>query len=336
MVWLGQSVDTSSICARYSDLRTSAFLTSLGCLIRKPSLAKSHFNENLRKTMGFQGPLMIDSGGFVLSKQEHPQWTAAKLGRFIETLDADVFVSLDVPPGLRDNPEERRRKIMKSAKNYKMLDTRFSQKTIMPVIHGRTESEIQLSVDRIVAIRSNPKWIGLGGIVPLLQHRKVSGLTIKPEKFVARALALIRASFPDSNIHVFGAGGPRTFPAVISLGANSADSIGWRQAAGFGVIFLPLKSQRTMRSITNIGTLGNLSGRADLDQIEQCRCPICHQQTLDKRLALLGHHFHFRAIHNAWTSVNQTKYWPRSLPALKNLVAGGNLGRPWAEACAVI
>ena len=270
----------------------------------------------------------------MLSKQDHPRWTVGKLGAFIESLDADVFVSLDVPPGLRDSLEDRRSKILRTVSNYKSLTVRFPRKNIMPVIHGRTEFEIQLSIERTKNIREKPSWVGLGGLVPLLQHRDVSGLTNKPEKFIARALNLIRASFPNSNIHVFGAGGPRTFPAVVSLGATSADSIGWRQAAGFGVIFLPLKSQRVVGPTKRVSSMHGTLDHADLEQIERCRCPICDQLSLDRRLLLLGQHFHFRAIHNAWTSVNQVKYWPRSLSALKKFVAEGNLGRSWGEAVA--
>jgi hypothetical protein len=116
----------------------------------------------------------------------------------------------------------------------------------MPVVHGRNLSEIDLSLKLIDKAQPQPKWIGLGGVVPLLQRRQVSEIP-NPEAFIIQAMANIQQAFPRSIIHVFGAGGMRTFPAMYALGAHSADSIGWRRAAGFGSIFLPLKSQRVVR-----------------------------------------------------------------------------------------
>jgi hypothetical protein len=83
------------------------------------------------------------------------------------------------------------------------------------------------------------KWIGLGGIVPLLKNRSFPGEISRmgAEAFIAIALREIRKTFPKSRVHAFGAGGTRTFPAVFAFGADSADSIGWRQAAGYWVNF---------------------------------------------------------------------------------------------------
>ena len=38
----------------------------------------------------------------------------------------------------------------------------------MPVIHGRTISEIDLSIDLVCKHEPNQRWVGFGGIVPLL------------------------------------------------------------------------------------------------------------------------------------------------------------------------
>src|SRR4051794_22276419 len=95
IVWLGQSVDTSSLCSSYPELQDGNFLTSLGCAIRRPSLLKTHFNGSLRRKLGLTGPLMLDSGGFALLNNPHARWTAATVARLIEEVSADVYVSLD-------------------------------------------------------------------------------------------------------------------------------------------------------------------------------------------------------------------------------------------------
>jgi queuine/archaeosine tRNA-ribosyltransferase len=140
-VWLGQSVDTSSLCAGYPDLQNAPFLTSLGCAIRRPSLKDTHFNSGLRSRLGISGPLMIDSGGFALIKAPSSRWSAQTVGNLIHRIEADVFVSLDLPPTPQDDQQRRLRKILSSTRNFEYLAGRFPAKAIMPVVHGRTYSE---------------------------------------------------------------------------------------------------------------------------------------------------------------------------------------------------
>jgi queuine/archaeosine tRNA-ribosyltransferase len=333
--WLGQSVDTSSLCAQHPELSRMSFLTSLGCAIRKPSLRHTHFNENLRARLGVTGPLMIDSGGFALLMNPQAKWGVRSVTELIARIEAQVFVTLDFPPHPKDSAEERKKKIRRSNHNFRLLAEKFPSKTIMPVIHGRTLQEVEFSIRSVRKIVHSPKWIGLGGIVPLLQHRPVSReiSRLGPEVFISMALRMIRESFPNTMIHAFGAGGTRTFPAVFAFGADSADSIGWRQAAGFGSIFLPLKSQRTVRWNTERRPPRKMLSDEDAELLRYCGCPVCRSATsLQEQITGFWASFEKRSIHNAWTTANQHRFWPSSRPALLNFVGDGNLGAHWARA----
>jgi queuine/archaeosine tRNA-ribosyltransferase len=335
MVWLGQSVDTSTICSDHQQLRRLPFLTSLGCAIRRPTLRESHFTERLKTKLGIAGPLMVDSGGFVLSMRPDLQWKLQSVANCISRIDADIFVSLDYPPSPGDTKEARLAKIRKSHRNYALLAQKFPHKLIMPVIHGRAVSEIEKSIDLLLKKERPARWVGLGGVVPLLQHRCVSRevSSIGPELFIARALALIRKAFPKAKIHVFGAGGTRTFPAIYALGGDSADSIAWRYAAGFGSIFLPLKSQRAVRWNTTKRPPRKLLDAEDLLQLELCECPMCSKcDSLEARLVGLRSNFYNRSIHNAWVVSQQMTILPKSRMRVASLVEDGCLGTAWAKA----
>jgi queuine/archaeosine tRNA-ribosyltransferase len=334
MVWLGQSVDTSSLCASHPELRRVRFLTSLGCAIRRPSLRDTHFNSGLREKLGVTGPLMIDSGGFALLMNPRARWTVRSVGDLMARIDAQIFVSLDHPPHRTDTVEARINKIVLSSRNFRILTDRFPEKTIMPVVHGRTIQEIEFSIRSLSRIVEQPRWIGLGGIVPLLQHRRVSKeiSRLGSEVFISKALGMIRQTFQKAKIHAFGAGGTRTFPAVFAFGADSADSIGWRQAAGFGSIFLPLKSQRTVRWNLDRRPPRKVLTEEDREQLLSCGCPVCRSVDGDERLRGLWESFEKRSIHNAWTIVNQYKFWPDDRASMAKFVASGNLGPHWARA----
>lgn len=335
-VWLGQSVDTSSICSTHPELNQRPFLTSLGCAIRRPSLRRSHFDGQLKNKLGIKGPLMLDSGGFALLMNPNARWTVREVSKAIERTDADIFVNLDFPPTIEDTAEDRRKKIIKSTNNFKTLSERFPSKTIMPVVHGRTFSEIELSLRLLDGRHAKLRWIGLGGIVPLLQHRNVSReiSSMGAETFISKALSIIRNFNPNAKIHAFGAGGTRTFPALFAFGADSADSIGWRQAAGFGSIFLPMKSQRTIKWNETKKAPRKLLDNDDIAQLRQCGCPICRAtNSVDAQLWDLRSDFYNRSIHNAWTITHQYDYWPPTRAAMRRLVANGGLGPQWAKAC---
>src|SRR6266851_59825 len=334
-VWLGQSVNTSSICAGHCELRQAPFLTSLGCAIRRPFLRDNCFGPALRTRLGITGPLMVDSGGFALTTSAGARWTVRHVAALIRRIEADIFVTLDYPPRPSDTDYQRKRRIISSAANFKILSEMFPEKIIMPVIHGRTISEIELSLDLLSNGIAELTWVGLGGMVPLLQHRRVLGeiSALGPEVFIARALARIRGRFPQATIHVFGAGGTRTFPAVFALGADSADSIGWRQAAGFGSIFLALKSQRTVKWNSDNGPPRKRLDRADIAQLEMCTCPICRMRPkIASRLRAFRASFYNRSIHNAWTVTNQMAFWPKTRSEMLSLIADGGLGPEWSKA----
>jgi queuine/archaeosine tRNA-ribosyltransferase len=279
---------------------------------------------------------MLDSGGFALLMNPNARWTLREVSTAIERTDADIFVNLDFPPTLDDSAEDRRRKIVKSAKNFDALSARFPNKTIMPVVHGRTFSEIEFSLRLVTSRHTKLRWIGLGGIVPLLQHRQVSQeiSSMGAETFISKALTMIRHFSPHANIHAFGAGGTRTFPALFAFGADSADSIGWRQAAGFGSIFLPLKSQRTIKWNESKKAPRKLLDDGDIAQLKRCECPICRStNSVDAQLFHLRNDFYNRSIHNAWTITHQYKYWPPTRTEMRLFVANGGLGPQWAKAC---
>jgi queuine/archaeosine tRNA-ribosyltransferase len=335
MVWLGQSADTSSLCADFADLCSAPFLTSLGCAIRRPSLNKTHFHEGLREKLGVTGPLMIDSGGFALSTTNNIRWNIRNVSRAVRTIRADLFVSLDYPPHRDDTAAARRVKIRRSMRNFSSLASEFDIKILVPVIHGRTDAEVELSIELLESICARPRWVGIGGIVPLLLNRSlpIEGTSRIPELIIARTVKAVRKAFPESRIHVFGAGGTRTFPAVYAFGADSGDSIGWRQAAGFGSIFLPFRSQRVVKWKRNFPPPRRTLDSVDLEDLDNCICPICRlRPTIVRKLRALRSSFYYRAIHNAWVITNQWSYWPTSRAALAIGVASGSLGERWARA----
>jgi tRNA-guanine family transglycosylase len=302
MMWIGQSVDTSILHVTVPEFRDLPVLTSLGCAIRRPSLLARRFGPNLKATLNVSGPLMLDSGGFSMMKNKASNWSAEDVSAVYHRVDADIVVSLDIPPGLNDRRSARAVKLDRTLNNLAILAPRFGPR-LMPVVQGRTPQEVIECCEGIAKRLASPEWLGIGGLVPLLQRSgsyRIPGRDT-PQAKIATTLQIVRAHFPKSILHVFGVGSIQTMLALFSLGAQSADSIGWRQAAGFGSIYLPGQNQRLLSWKSKSVQPRPLIDAADRALLAECNCPVCRPiELLQYRIRRLNGGFTQRSLHNLW------------------------------------
>jgi queuine/archaeosine tRNA-ribosyltransferase len=300
-IWLGQSVDTSILHASYEDFLSVPILTSVGCALRRPA-NRPKFDQHLRLRVGAGAQLMVDSGGFVLMRQPTLRWTSASVAALYRKIDADFLVSLDVPPQSRDDKVDRCHKYRKSFVNLERLYDSFGER-IVPVVHGAVFGEVERNCADFRRIYRNPPLIGLGGLVPTLQlcgnARKPQADS--PQALIAQAITIVRGYFPLSKLHIFGVGSLHTVLGVVTAGANSVDSIGWRQAAGFGSVFIPGRHRRLLTERQRDAPCRPFASCEDLEILAHCRCPVCREaKRYGDNIAILRGHFKPRAIHNIW------------------------------------
>lgn len=306
-IWLGQSVDTSILHTSYEDFCSVPILTSVGCAMRRPSANVPKFDQHLRERVGAGSRLMVDSGGFVLMGQSSRRWTTASVAALYRRIDADFLVSLDVPPNGQDDKADRRRKYRRTLANLERLYDGFGDR-IVPVVHGAIFGEVERNCADLHQICRNPPLIGIGGLVPTLQR---CGSATKPDPdgpqaAIAQAIANVRGYFPVSKLHVFGVGSLHTVLGVIAAGANSVDSIGWRQAAGFGSVFIPGRHRRLLTERHRDAPCRPFADAEDLEILARCNCPVCREaKQPGGNLSVLRGHFKPRAIHNIWVLYNE-------------------------------
>jgi tRNA-guanine family transglycosylase len=231
-------------------------------------------------------------------------WSAARIADIYRRVDADVLVSLDHPMLSNDSAACRRRKHRLTIDNLGRLNAQFGPDRLMPVIHGHTIAQIEDSCAAIHAISPRPRWIGVGGLVPFLKKLGRKGLAPserrRNEHFSA-VIWTVRKAFPHSLVHMLGVGAPRSCLAAFAMGAQSADSQGWRHAAGFGSIYLPGKAQRILQWERPTKRPRPIIDEEDRTLLAACACPACQKRDkLEDRIRLLGSSFEPRSVHNAW------------------------------------
>lgn len=300
-LWLGQSVRTTLVVERYPELATLPFMASLGDAIHRPRLIDAVFRHKLRSRLKVTGPIMLDSGGFTLMMQAKASLNAHDLAKIYQSCGADLVVTLDEPATSRDPIGEQRRKHRTTLESLNILADTVDHSRLVPVIHGPGIKDIQRNAEACAKIVTSPKLVALGGLVPTLRYS--ANRTDEVMNKLVSAVSAAKAAFPESGVHVLGAGSPRTLTYAFSAGASSVDSVGWRRAAGFGTIFLAGRGERFVESRQRERPRSRLMlMRDDLETLARCGCPPCRDAgDVDARIAILGSHYMPRAAHNAWT-----------------------------------
>jgi 7-cyano-7-deazaguanine tRNA-ribosyltransferase len=284
-------------------------MVSLGDAVHRPQLVERVFCGDLKERLGVRGPLMLDSGGFTMMMQSR-SLRISDIVKIYERTRAELCISLDVPPTSKDNRRVRTRKYQDTQKNFEHLVRYLDPSKLVPVIHGTNSEEIAKNCDRIAAIVANPQVVCLGGLVPLLRRSgRASPKRDRAFAWITRIVAGVRRQFPETLIHVLGAGSPQTVLAVLRCGADSTDSLAWRRAAGFGTIFLPGTSERFLsprerKRATSRPTLN----AHERELLAGCTCPACAElPQLSKRIAELSNSYLARAAHNAFIILQEAK-----------------------------
>ncbi len=145
----------------------------------------------------------------------------------------------------------------------------YTQGGYVPVVHiGAHLTDYLTEFMENAELRNKPA-VALGGIVPnLLRMSKAISYTM-----VLEGLGLVRATFADQHLHVFGIGGTATVHLAALFGIDSVDSSGWRNRAARGIVQLPGRGDRIVAS------LGSWRGREPNEQeweiLAACPCPAC-------------------------------------------------------------
>jgi tRNA-guanine family transglycosylase len=301
LVWLGQSVRTTVVTRRYPFFSQECWMVSLGDAVHRPRLIEKVFHADIRERIGVHGPLMLDSGGFtmMMHKQSLAIETIAKIYRIAQ---AELCITLDLPPTGADNSRVRSRKYRKTRENLAHLVEAVGARRIVPVVHGTTVREVEDNCLDIAGLIAKPRMICLGGLVPLLRRSGQPAERDRSINWLSGLVARVRVQFPRSVIHVLGAGSPQNIATVIACGADSTDSLAWRRAAGFGTIYLPGTGERFVapRDRARANSRPTLDDR-ELELLEACLCPACDEfPRLIARLAELQKSYLARAAHNAF------------------------------------
>ena len=277
------------------DLGFQAVITN--AYIAKKNCSNVSRKKGIHKTIGFDGIVMTDSGGYQVLEYGDINASPESMTIFQEEIGSDIAVVLDQPTGVRISrryAEKTVKETLKAAK--KTLETK-SKKDILWVgpIQGGIHLDL-VSQSALEISRMNFDILALGSpteIMKSYQFKLLSSMVIAAKKKIPVNMPL----------HLFGAGHPLTIPLAISLGCDLFDSASYMLYA------------REDRYFTDSGT----TRIEDLTYLN-CSCPFCSSHSLkdildlekEKRIDVIAlHNLHvlMKTVKESKEAIREGRLW---------------------------
>ena len=224
---------------------------------------KRHGQEAARRgihnIIGFEGPVMTDSGGYQVLEYGDIEIKPAEMASFETSIMTDIAIPLDKPTGFGLPRATAARYVSRTLKDAKKtLDSAEDNGQIWvgPIQGGEHMDLVRRSARALVGYGFG--MMALGSPVEFMESYEYAQLAL----MIAEARSAIPSPIP---LHLFGAGHPLTIPLAVALGCDTFDSASYILYA------------KQNRYITPDGT-------RHLDEIRvfPCSCGVCASRTPDE------------------------------------------------------
>ncbi len=291
-------------------LITNSYIIRSSDQLRERALA-----NGVHSVLGFDGPVMTDSGTFQDFVYGDVKVDPDEIVRFQAAIGSDIGTILDIfsEPGFtREQTEKAVDETLRRAKSAvqlrgEMLLAGTVQGGTHPDLRQRCATELS-SLD----LQVHP----IGGVVPLLENYRFADIA---NIIVASKKGLN----PSRPVHLFGAGHPMVFPLAVLLGCDMFDSASYAKYAREERMMFPTgtKFLRDLHDLT-------------------CHCPVCSRTSVkdlvelprEERTKLIAEHnlnVCLGELRNVRNAIHENSIWelvemrarahPALLDALKAL-----------------
>jgi 7-cyano-7-deazaguanine tRNA-ribosyltransferase len=260
-------------------LGLGAVITSSYITWRTPPLRAVAEARGIHGLIGFDGPVMTDSGAFQQHAYGSVEVGPEEILQFQETIGSDIATILDVftEP---DTPHDAAAAALATT-----LDRARAGRTARPgllavPVQGGPHADLRAASARAASELGDV--LAVGGVVPLLEQYRFAEL--------ARQLVAARPELtPAAPVHLFGAGHPMTFAFAGLFGVDLVDSSAYQKFARRGRLLSP-------------------EGTVAVDELVEptCRCFLCAEMALPLVARLPPDERERRlAFHNLLTSAEE-------------------------------
>jgi len=198
-----------------SELRSlgaQAVITNSYIIRRTDSLRENALKYGVHKLIGFNGPIMTDSGTFQSYVYGDIEYTNKEIVDFQKKIGSDIITILDIFTRPEDKYEESKHAVEETYRRLQEID--IGDDIIAGPIQGSVYPDLRSLPAQLM---SRAPYLPIGGVVPLLESYRYDDLV----KIIINSK--INADF-SRPVHLFGGGHPMFFAFSVMLGVDLFDS----------------------------------------------------------------------------------------------------------------
>jgi 7-cyano-7-deazaguanine tRNA-ribosyltransferase len=279
-----------------SELRkfgAQAIITNSYIIYRKTKLRERALKEGLHSLIGFDGPIMTDSGSYQLSIYGEVEVNNEQIVEFQRDIGSDIGVPLDIPTPPDVSWMRAQSELEQTmAREKEALELKKDMLLAAPIQGSTFYSLRERSAHELSQFDFDVYPIG--AVVPLMESYRYCDL-------VDVIVASKKGLSPAAPVHLFGAGHPMMFSLAVALGCDLFDSASYALYAKDG------------RYMTSRGTY-------HIEQLQYlpCSCPVCSSHNVrelmesEKKEELLARHnlyVTFEEIREVKQAIHEGSLW---------------------------
>jgi 7-cyano-7-deazaguanine tRNA-ribosyltransferase len=229
----------------------AALITNAYIIYRNPRLKEAALSEGIHELLGFDGPIMTDSGSFQLATYGKIEIGSAEIVAFQRDIGSDIGTPIDIPTPPDVSFERALRELNVTLERIREAAAFCGAEMLLAApIQGSTHLDLREQHARLLSTL-NADVYPIGAVVPLMESYRYADLS----SVIMACKAGLALNKP---VHLFGAGHPMMFALAVALGCDLFDSAAYALYARAG------------RYMTASGTY-QLNDLAYLP----CSCPAC-------------------------------------------------------------
>lgn len=227
-------------------------ITNSYILRQRQELRERVLRDGVHQTVGWDGPIMTDSGTFQSYIYGHVAVAPEEIIEFQKRIGVDVGTILDVFTTPERTHEEASAELDETLARAASAVAQKEGMLLAGTVQGGIHLDLRERSARGIAAL-DVDVVPIGGVVPLMEQARYATL--------ARVILAAKRNLPAGRpVHLFGAGHPLVFPLAAALGCDLFDSASYAKYAKDGRLMFP-------------------GGTRHLSELEElpCACPSCRR-----------------------------------------------------------
>lgn len=253
------------------DMGATMLITNSYIIRQDEALRVRALEDGLHQLLGFEGPIMTDSGAFQLSVYGSIDVQPLEILDFQFAIQSDICVPLDIPTPPDVTWERAASELKETERRLDEAVKNRGSSLLAGPIQGSTYPDLREAAGRFLRDKGFDVY-PVGGVVPLMETYRFGDLV----EVVTAAKKGLGSGAP---VHLLGAGHPMVFALAAAMGCDLFDSAAYALYAREG------------RYLTARGTW-----KLEEMRYLPCSCPVCqghNQEELTEspeRVKLLAKH----------------------------------------------